>query len=123
MLPPLSPPPTFAGLTSAILEHLRKDYPLAYILSISVAPFSLGETPLQHYSTLLCLSWLQTYSDAVVLFQNDAVMEQARKYLAGGDIRGASRGGGEMVSVEDMNGHISQALCNSLLPIWSAKQR
>ena len=35
-----------SGLGSFIMEQLRDDYPLAYILSVAVAPFSLGETPL-----------------------------------------------------------------------------
>ena len=109
------------GLGSAILEQLREDYPLAYILSVAVAPFSLGETPLQHYNTLLCLSWQQKYSDAVLLFQNDYVLEQAQK-SAGGK-RGTGRPRNEGVSVEEMNRCIGQTLCNSFLPIWSAKQR
>ena len=103
------------------MEQLREDYPLAYILSVAVAPFSLGETPLQHYNTLLCLSWQQTYSDAVLLFQNDYVLEQAQK--SAGVKRGTGRPRNEGVSVEEMNRCIGQTLCNSFLPIWSAKQR
>lgn len=114
-----------AGLTSAILELLREDYPLSYILSAPVAPFSLGETPLQHYNALLALSWLQRYADAVVLFQNDRVMEQASRSVIGpGSERGGRpKHGMEMVSFEDMNKHIGRALCNSLLPLWDSKQR
>ena len=106
------------GLGSAILEHLREDYPLSYILSVPVAPFSLGETPLQHYNTVLCLSWLQDYCDAVLMFQNDCVLQQTQKYLSKG---APGRRGSESVSLEDMNRHISHTLCNSLLPVWSAK--
>lgn len=133
------------GLSSALLERIRDNYPLAYILSIPIAPFSLGDTPLQHYNSLLCLSWLQTYSDAVLLIQNDVVLQHAQQLLLdrkgsrGGG--GASRGVGKRVSVggggggrerelldgpvslDDMNKGISQVLCNSLMPIWSVKQR
>ena len=109
------------GLGSFILEQLRDDYPLAYIFSVAVAPFSLGETPLQHYNTLLCLSWQQTYSDAVLLFQNDYVLQQAQKSTR--VEKGAGRHSSEDVSVGEMNRHISQTLCNSFLPIWSAKQK
>ena len=103
------------------MEQLRDDYPLAYILSVAVAPFGLGETPLQHYNTLLCLSWQQTYSDAVLLFQNDYVLQQAQKSTRAE--KGAGRHSSEDVSVSEMNRQISQTLCNSFLPIWSAKQR
>lgn len=109
------------GLGSFILEQLRDDYPLAYIFSVAVAPFSLGETPLQHYNTLLCLSWQQTYSDAVLLFQNDYVLQQAQKSTRAE--KGAGRHSSEDVSVGEMNRHISQTLCNSFLPIWRAKQK
>lgn len=131
-------PYIIVGLSSALLESVRDNYPLAYILSIPVAPFSLGDSPLQHYNSLLCLSWLQTYSDAVLLLQNDVVLSQAQQLLL--DSRGSGGGGGaskgkrasggrenvlqdEPVTLQDMNKRISQVLCNSLLPIWSAKQR
>ena len=119
-----------AGLGSAIAERLRDEYPLAHFLSISVAPFVSGESPLQHYNTLLSLRWLQNYSDAVVLFQNDRVLQQAEKctsvaarecprgttheFPKGPGVSG-SRGGG--VSLWDMNRHISGTLCSSLLPV------
>ena len=110
-----------SGLGSFILEQLRDDYPLAYTLSVAVAPFSLGETPLQHYNTLLCLSWQQTYSDAVLLFQNDYILQQAQKSTR--IEKRAGRHSSEDVSVSEMNRQISQTLCNSFLPIWSAKQK
>lgn len=121
------------GLGSALLEALRSDYPLPYMVTATVAPFGSGETPLQHLNSLLCLSWLQSYADAVLLFGNDSVLEQAQKYLArsvgagagggGGRVGGAASGGGKGVSMEEMNGHISSVLCNALMPIWSAKQK
>lgn len=113
-----------SGLSSAILECLRDDYPLSYLLSLPVAPFSSGESPLQHYNSLLCLSWLQTYCDTVLLFQNDLVLEQARKCALGLEReRGGNKCHSDSVSVEDMNRHISHTLCNCLLPVWTARQR
>ena len=129
------------GLSSALLESVRDNYPLAYILSVAVAPFRLGDTPLQHYNSLLTLSWLQSYSDGMLLLQNDVILNQAQRFIldskGGGGGGGASRGkrtgavpgreGGMVqdvpVSLEDMNRNISQVLCNCLMPIWSAKQR
>ena len=133
--------PVHVGLSSTLLETVRDNYPLAYILSVAVAPFSLGDTPLQHYNSLLCLSRLQSYSDAVLLLQNDIIMNQVRRLMS--DSKGSGGGGGASrgrrsgvgasgdvgvaqdvpVSLEDMNKNISQVLCNCLMPIWSAKQR
>ena len=113
------------GLGSVLLEHLRQDYPLAYIISVAVAPFSFGETPLQHYNSLLCLSWLQTYSDAVLLFQNDSTLEQVQSLLYSGRAATGSNNnkGPGSVSMDDMNKHISKTICNCFLPVWDMKQR
>ncbi|XP_053265399.1 uncharacterized protein LOC128423868 isoform X4 [Podarcis raffonei] len=51
---------TGAGLSSRLCEAIREEYPLGRILSVSVAPHKAGESPLQHYNALLCLSWLQS---------------------------------------------------------------
>lgn len=86
----------------------------------------------------------------MLLIQNDTILRHAQQQIldgkgsrgggGGGGIRGigkrvsigggAGGGGGREkelqdgpVSLEDMNKGISQVLCNSLMPIWSAKQR
>ena len=48
-----------AGLGSHLCESIRDDYPMAYIMSAVIGPHVSGESPLQHYNTLLSLSWLQ----------------------------------------------------------------
>lgn len=113
---------SITGLSSALLEHLREDYPLAYNITVSVAPFSFGETPLQHYNSLLCLSWLQSYTDAVLLFQNDSILEQVQSLFSIGKCSRVTKNK-ESVSIDDMNKHISNTLCNSFLPVWDVKQR
>ncbi len=40
----------------------------------SVAPFSLGELPLQHYNNLLCISHLNEHADSICLHHNDDVL-------------------------------------------------
>ena len=87
----------------------------------------------------------------MLLIQNDIVLQHAQQLLLDGKGSrgggGASRGIGKRVSVgggaggggggggrerelldgpvslDDMNKGISQVLCNSLMPIWSVKQR
>lgn len=117
----------YTGLGSALIEQLRDDYPMAYILSVLVAPFSYGETPLQHYNTLLCLSRLQDHCDSTLVFRNDSVLDQVQRQAAmSGVAGGRTKDGGcftEGNSIEDMNRHISLSLCNSFLPLWSPKPR
>lgn len=84
----------------------------------------------------------------MLLIQNDAILRHAQQQILDGKRSrgggGANRGIGKRVSVgggagggggrerelqdgpvslEDMNKGVSQVLCNSLMPIWSAKQR
>ena len=58
---------TGGGFGSQIVESCREEFPEDPILSVSVAPFVSGESPLQHYNSLLTLAWLQRF--ALVLFQ------------------------------------------------------
>ena len=93
-----------------------------------MAPFTAGESPLQHYNALLSLHWLQRYSDAFMLFQNDRVLQQVKKYMAAAAAAaglGAPRGvlRSEGASFGDMNRHISGALCGALLPVWGRERR
>ena len=50
-----------------------------YIFTQSIAPFSNGELPLQHYNNLLCMSHLHEFVDCISLFQNDDVMSIIEK--------------------------------------------
>ena len=42
-----------------------------------VLPISSGENPMQCYNVLLSLSWLADLSDAVFLYENDALITEA----------------------------------------------
>lgn len=67
---------TGSGCTSRLVEELRQQYGWKKsIMSQSVAPFSQGELPLQHYNNLLCLSHLDENVDCICLHQNDDVMK------------------------------------------------
>lgn len=109
---------------------------------MTVAPFSHGETPLQHYNSLLCLHHLQTQADGIILFQNDHVLAQTLKSIGlasksvpatsqasrparamASSASGTHSGSSGSVSVEDMNRYMSSVICNTLLPVWSAKQK
>ncbi|XP_074053845.1 tubulin delta chain-like isoform X2 [Macrotis lagotis] len=106
---------TGAGLGSHLCEEIRDEYPLGQILSVTVAPYQTGECPLQHYNVLLCLSWLQRYTDGVFLFHNDDVLRrtiasQGKKNLQ--DSRVLSQ-----VSLSSMNTYIADCVAGLLCPV------
>nr|XP_028605924.1 tubulin delta chain-like [Podarcis muralis] len=104
---------TGAGLSSRLCEAIREEYPLGHILSVSVAPHQAGESPLQHYNALLCLSWLQRYADGVLLFHNDEVLKRAAAPLARKDTPEASC----QVSFPSMNAYLASCLAGLLCPL------
>nr|XP_056713336.1 uncharacterized protein LOC130484385 [Euleptes europaea] len=103
---------TGAGLSSRLCEAIRDEYPLGHILAVSVAPHQAGESPLQHYNSLLCLSWLQRYTDGILLFCNDEVLKRAAS-LQGKD----PPEGGQQVSLSTMNTYIVSCLAGLLYPL------
>ncbi|KAL1510183.1 hypothetical protein AB1Y20_006513 [Prymnesium parvum] len=67
---------TGAGLGSLLLQEARDAYPSQYLTAASLSPFAAGELPLGFYNATLALSFLQEYSDAVLLFDNAAMLNQ-----------------------------------------------
>ena len=53
---------TGSGLGSRLIEALREEYGLCHLMSCAFAPHMSGESPLQHYNSLLTLATLQRYS-------------------------------------------------------------
>ncbi|KAM9307768.1 tubulin delta chain-like [Gastrophryne carolinensis] len=111
---------TGSGLGSRLCEEIRDRYPAGYILSVTSAPHEAGDTPLQHYNSLLCLSSLYRHSDAVLLFQNDEVMKRAPSV---GDRKQLSSDLQPAVSLGAMNSHIASCLAGLLYPVHSLKTR
>ncbi|KAJ6655117.1 hypothetical protein lerEdw1_006021 [Lerista edwardsae] len=103
---------TGAGLSSRLCEAIREEYPLGHILSVSVVPHQAGESPLQHYNALLCLSWLQRYADGILLFWNDEALKQTSA-LQGKDVPDSS----SQVSFSAMNTYIARCLAGLLHPL------
>ena len=50
---------TGSGLGSHLVESIRDAYPLAHVMSVAIAPHISGDSPLQHYNSLLSLATLQ----------------------------------------------------------------
>ena len=49
---------TGSGLGSRLIEALRDEYGLSHLMSCAFAPHASGESPLQHYNSLLTLATL-----------------------------------------------------------------
>ena len=62
---------TGSGLGSRLLEVIKDTYPLAHAVSVAVAPHVSGDSPLQHYNSLLSLASLQRY--VLFLIERDKV--------------------------------------------------
>lgn len=92
---------TGSGVTSKLLEQLRTCYSNQYLINVSVKPFTTGELPLQYYNSALALSWLQEYSDGVLLIDNEATLNHHSS----------------IVTLSDMNSVIAQSLTNCLQPL------
>lgn len=65
-----------------IKQALRDEYPSLYLLSACVGPFGVGDTPLQHYNSVLALQHLQAYTDCVVYRGNDDLLRGAAETSA-----------------------------------------
>ncbi|OCT75369.1 hypothetical protein XELAEV_18030548mg [Xenopus laevis] len=109
------------GLGARLCEEIRDTYPAGHILSVAVAPHETGDTPLQHYNSLLCLSSLQRYSDGILLFQNDDIMHRV---AALGEKKVPLVSGVETpVSLAAMNSHIASCLAGLLYPTNTLRTR
>lgn len=94
---------TGSGLGSRLCEMVRDEYPMSHVVSCSFAPCQSGESPLQHYNSLLTLAYLNRYTDCNILTHNDLILERLQKKM-------------ETVSFNQMNENIAAALCGVTLP-------
>ncbi|XP_066547386.1 uncharacterized protein LOC136714011 isoform X2 [Amia ocellicauda] len=108
---------TGAGLGARLCEKIREEFPAGHILSVSVAPHQSGESPLQHYNTLLSLAALHSSADGLLLFHNDEALSQALAVQTRG--RAGPPGAPAQTSLAAMNLHISSCLGGLLLPVHS----
>ena len=105
---------TGSGLGSLLAERIKDSYSRQTLLSVSVLPFARGETPLQHYNTTLALDTLYQQCDAVMLFDNDTVLELLTALSTKGG--GGAGKGAVGLPFAVMNSYIADCLCDVLLP-------
>jgi len=108
---------TGSGLGSRILECVHEKYNSATLIDAVVAPFSSGDTPTQHYNTILSLALSQKQSDAIVFFGNDDLMQRA---TASRKSAPTLSGGATPSHVADSRARMaSNAHTDSLIPIYT----
>ncbi|XP_048452120.1 tubulin delta chain-like [Rhincodon typus] len=112
---------TGSGLGARLCESIREEFPMGYILSVTVAPHQVGESPLQHYNSLLCLSWLQRYADGVLLFHNDDILRRTQA-LCGRKIDHTTAQQPQ-ISLSDMNTLIASCLAGLMYPVSNLRTR
>ncbi|XP_028841553.1 tubulin delta chain-like isoform X2 [Denticeps clupeoides] len=107
---------TGSGLGSRLCEEIRAEFPAGHILTASVVPHRSGESPLQHYNSLLGLAALHRSADGMLLFHNDQSLSSSGVPAPGrsGFCNGLPQG-----SLSPMNVHIASCMAGLLLPVRS----
>ncbi|PRP84582.1 hypothetical protein PROFUN_09255 [Planoprotostelium fungivorum] len=108
---------TGSGLGSHLVEDIKDQYPHHPLLSVSIAPFQGGgETPLQSYNSLLTLTWLQQYTDGIILFQNGQLMKSLSSIFAKTNPSNVDAKGQYRLSLSEVNLYIANAMAGLFLP-------
>lgn len=120
---------TGGGCGSKLVELIRDEYGYKkYMFTQSVAPFSSGEMPLQHYNNLLCVSHLNDYVDSICLHQNDDIMsiiekisnnKTSTKNTLNPLNKLANETNEHTVSIYDMNKYIIKSFLSVMYPVES----
>ena len=90
---------TGSGLGSRLMETYKDEFEGAKLVNVVVWPTPSGETPLQNYNSWFTTSFLQKYSDAVVIFENEGMIKSIPKLINGKKI--------QSVSMKNINEYIS----------------
>lgn len=118
---------TGSGVGGRLIEELREMFPMHFLTSCPVAPFSHGEASLQHYNSVMSMASLQQHADAVMLTQNQDVLKllvdrRPRQRDAAGSGGGGSGGGassssgvsiGSCATIAGINAGISNSASGS----------
>ncbi|XP_077123993.1 tubulin delta chain-like isoform X2 [Ranitomeya variabilis] len=112
---------TGSGMGSRLCEEIRDAYPAGYILSVTAAPHETGDSPLQHYNSLLCLAWMQRFCDGILLFQNDEVMKRAASFVENKTL--TASGLHPSISLTSMNTYIASCLAGLFCPVYTLRTR
>ncbi|CAD8148839.1 unnamed protein product [Paramecium pentaurelia] len=66
---------TGSGLGSRVIQEFSDIFQEVHQNVIAIFPNKTGETPLQHYNTLLSSAHIQQYADSIIYFENDRIYQ------------------------------------------------
>ncbi|CAI2370031.1 unnamed protein product [Moneuplotes crassus] len=104
---------TGSGLGSRLMEKFKDQYGKAKLINVVVWPHPSGETPLQNYNSCFTTSFLQKYSDSVIIFENESMLKLIPKCIDGKKVHS--------ISMKNLNEYISVCLKNILTPCSDEK--
>ena len=116
---------TGAGVGSRLIEGMRDTMGSTSCIT-AAASFSAGAgddhfglfSPLEAYNATLCVQWLQSYADAVLVFDNGALSRELN--LASGIAKTSSTVGEDDAVICALNSHVASTLARLLMPLGSA---
>ena len=97
---------TGSGLGSKCIEVLSDEFPDMLQMNLVIAPYHFGEVVVQYYNTLLCLSHLSEFSNAIIVYENETVYNLCKHMC-----------GNEKPILQDIN----QTIARSLIPTFLSK--
>ena len=111
---------TGSGLGSAMLQHLRDQYPSLWLMPSALGPFQRGDTPLQHFNALFACQYGDHLSDAMAYSDNDLMVHTLQhtskrgRATAGGGSSSSSAGGADGGGDPGASSGYSYVLMNDL---------
>jgi len=104
-----------------MVAEIRSEYPKRCILTASVAPFSRGELPLQHYNSVFSAAVCHEHADGMIIFRNDDVVSMLLQNYS--SKQKEEDGEQPQIGFKDINRYISRCLFDLISPTKSFRKR
>lgn len=98
---------TGSGMGTRLTEQLRDTYEHNAIMNHVIWPYSSGEVAVQNYNAVLTMSRLYKVSDAIIVYENDALHNMCSKLLPNKK---------RNISFESINAEIAKNMAGALGP-------
>jgi len=112
---------TGSGLGSRIISEITNsvndEYSDIYKLTATITPFAVGDTPLQHFNNLLCLSNVYQNVDGMILFSNEDIKRTIENSIYKINLGQSIRQMETNFGFELINRYISSCLLDLLSPL------
>ena len=105
---------TGSGLGSLLMQEIRDVYPRYYLTACAMCPFVAGELPLGHYNAALAMSFLQEFSDAIILVDNSQLLHQLT--AAAKETHSTSSRSATCLNMRDLDADVARGLAGLTFP-------